>query len=69
MIDPNAWDWWVDANDRRQWLILVKYQEGGLGLSPEQAAELEILQGVAELIVNAVSPRASVGDVPSERSK
>jgi len=55
-LDVNSWDWWAQANERRQFLILEKHQEGGAGLSREQAVELQILQDLAESIMNAVSP-------------
>ena len=53
-MDPNAWDWWVQANDRRQVLINRKHS---IGLAAPEKPELEILQGLAESIMDAASPK------------
>jgi hypothetical protein len=46
--------WWDVANDRRQRLIVKKYQGGGL--SEAQAVELGMLQTIAELMISTYSP-------------
>jgi hypothetical protein len=52
-LDVSAWDWWVAANERRQVLILRKHS---IGLLPHEEPELEILQGLADSIVDMVHP-------------
>ena len=54
MQDPNDWGWWEVANDRRQALIERRHLKGGL--TPDESQELDVLQGVAELIVDTFSP-------------
>lgn len=47
---PHIKRWWDIANDRRQRLILCGQ------LTEQQKREFDLLQAIAELIVNAVSP-------------
>jgi hypothetical protein len=54
MNDPTTWEWWTLANDRRQLLIYRKHFLNDLTLDEE--AEITLLQKVAELIVDSVSP-------------
>lgn len=51
--------WWDVANARRQRLIFQKHL--GKKISAEQERELEMLQKVAEAIVEFYSPRMSNG--------
>jgi len=53
-LSPWISKWWDIANDRRQNLILQKHQGGGI--SEDQEQELEMLQKVAEAIMEFASP-------------
>jgi hypothetical protein len=59
MYDPNDWDWWIAANWRRQLLINLKHEHGGL--TPDQEQEYRLLQEIAEVIVNEKWRRDSRG--------
>jgi hypothetical protein len=55
MLSPWISRWWDIANDRRQSLILQKHQKGP-PLTKIQEQELEMLQKVAEAIMELGSP-------------
>jgi len=50
MLRPDISKWWDMANARRQRLIVQKHR--GRGLIPREEKELEMLQIVAEAIMN-----------------
>jgi hypothetical protein len=54
MLSPWISRWWDIANERRQNLIIQKHQ--GKGLSKDQEQELEMLQKVAEALMEFGSP-------------
>ena len=54
--------WWDIANDRRQRLIVGKYQ--GAGLSRAQQNELSLLQKVAEEIMEYDSREIVISRIP-----
>jgi hypothetical protein len=53
-MDANDWGWWEHANDRRQTLIERKHMKDDL--TPLEIQELDVLQDLAELIVDKFSP-------------
>lgn len=55
MLRPHISKWWDIANDRRQRLIFAKYR-GKKRLTKEQERELEMLQKVADAILEFASP-------------
>lgn len=58
--------WWDVANDRRQRLILAKHM--GKPMTTDQERELEMLQKVAEAMVDYASPpRLADGIVTAAR--
>lgn len=56
--DVNKWPWWQAANERRAELIGKKH---GDGLTGDEATEFTILQGIAEVVVESVSPPMDFG--------
>lgn len=56
-LPPWSEHWWAKANDRRQRLIAKKHRGGGL--TPLQERELEMLQKVADAVLDYVSDQPS----------
>lgn len=55
---PEEWGWWMPANERRCQLLARKHL--GDGISEEESVELEVLQGLADLVISQVGPDLSV---------